>query len=79
MSKLYSATSLEDIAQLFDQRAKIAEQQEKRTTVLKHAALYHREASVWFTAAAILRDTELRSPPQKEPVGDGEQEASVPA
>jgi hypothetical protein len=60
MGKLYSASSLEDIASLFDQRAAIANQQSKRTTVLKHAALYDREASVWHTAAAILRDTDLK-------------------
>jgi len=55
----YRATSLEDIANLFDQRAKIADQQSKQTTVLKHAALYNREATIWQTAASILRDTVL--------------------
>lgn len=47
----------EEIAMLFEQRARIADAKVKAARLVKHRALYTMEANTWYTAASILRNT----------------------
>jgi hypothetical protein len=61
MELAYTATSLEDIARMFDERARMCEDQArtiKRNQ--KTRTYYSAQAGVWSTAAEILRQTELK-------------------
>jgi hypothetical protein len=61
MSKLYSATSLEDIAQMFDRLAQSSQTSADKANGFsaKQRDLSLREAITWRAAAAMLRNTDL--------------------
>lgn len=59
----YQASSLEDIAQAFDKRAKQCDKQAAGAERMKHREYYKAQSGVWSTAAAILRSTTLQAIP----------------
>lgn len=59
MNKTYHASSLEQIAVMFDDNAKRDKEAAGRTPIKKQASKLNSSANAWETAAAILRDTEL--------------------
>lgn len=59
MAPLYYATSLEQIAQLFDQQREKAVAAAKRSTTKRDREIQTAHAITWRDAAHILRNTEL--------------------
>ncbi len=59
--KLYSASSLEDIATLFDRNAREADAQAGATSSVNRGERWIARAGAWRAAAEILRNTELVS------------------
>ena len=62
----YRATSLEDIARMFDQHALDALRSSENAAIKVNARrLAAREAAIWKLAAATVRDTSIGSPVAK--------------
>lgn len=60
----YRASSLDDIARMFDQRAAVARDHQARAQSSTYRTMHRSEANTWESAAAILRSTIIE--PAKE-------------
>jgi hypothetical protein len=59
MNTLYTVDSLEGLAMIYEQRAVECERKANRTEIKKHKEAFKAEASAWFTAADIARNTKI--------------------
>jgi hypothetical protein len=74
LSTYYTATSLSDIADTFQERADACSQESINARNMRLSAIYRAESNIWLEAVRILRTTTLicgeQSPPQSNRGGE---------